>query len=46
MKEKWMAVLEFFGFGKGQIHYVGGTDEIITRSKPVKAFPIRVFLYP
>ena len=26
MKEKWMAVLEFFGFGKGQIHYVGGTD--------------------
>ena len=27
MKEKWMAVLEFFGFaGRGQIHYVGGTD--------------------
>ena len=27
MKEKWMAVLEFFGFwGGGYIHYVGGTD--------------------
>ena len=27
MKEKWMAILDFFGLcGKGQIHYVGGTD--------------------
>ena len=27
MKEKWMAFLDFFGLGgKGQIHYVGGTD--------------------
>ena len=26
MKETWRAVLEFFGFGRGQIHYVGGAD--------------------
>ena len=27
MKEKWMAILDFFGLGgKGQIHYVGGAD--------------------